>query len=132
MHCSRSPIDLSARSAGPCTEMPTPSTSHAGCSSTRSTSTPARLSAVASTMPESPAPTTSTFMGTGMIQYIPPMETQISGESPKNGGLLLVLCLLLGIFGAHRFYAGKTGTAVVQLVTLGGLGIWTLVDLLFV
>ena len=60
------------------------------------------------------------------------METQISGESPKNGGLMLVLCLLLGIFGAHRFYAGKTGTAVLQLVTLGGLGIWTLIDLLFI
>ena len=52
------------------------------------------------------------------------MEMQISGESAKNGGLMLVLCLLLGIFGAHRFYAGKTRTAVLQLFTLGGLGIW--------
>ena len=57
---------------------------------------------------------------------------QVSGESEKNGGLMLVLCLLLGIFGAHRFYAGKTRSAVLQLVTLGGLGIWTLVDLLFI
>ncbi|HYL91044.1 MAG TPA: TM2 domain-containing protein [Burkholderiales bacterium] len=60
------------------------------------------------------------------------MATQNSGESEKNGGLMLVLCLLLGIFGAHRFYAGKTRSAVLQLVTLGGLGIWTLVDLLFI
>jgi TM2 domain-containing membrane protein YozV len=60
------------------------------------------------------------------------METQISGESAKNGGLLLALCLLLGVFGAHRFYAGKTRTAVLQLLTLGGLGIWTLADLLFI
>ena len=60
------------------------------------------------------------------------MEMQISGESTKDGGLMLVLCLLLGIFGAHRFYAGKTRSAVLQLVTLGGLGIWTLVDLLFI
>ena len=60
------------------------------------------------------------------------MEMQISGESAKDGGLMLVLCLLLGIFGAHRFYAGKTRSAVLQLVTLGGLGVWTLVDLLFI
>ena len=60
------------------------------------------------------------------------METQNSGESAKNGGLMLVLCILLGVFGAHRFYAGKTGTAVLQLCTLGGLGIWWLVDLLFI
>lgn len=60
------------------------------------------------------------------------MEMQISGESTRDGGLMLVLCLLLGIFGAHRFYAGKTRSAVLQLVTLGGLGIWTLVDLLFI
>ena len=45
---------------------------------------------------------------------------------------MLVLCLLLGIFGAHRFYAGKTRSAVLQLATLSGLGIWTLVDLLFI
>jgi TM2 domain-containing membrane protein YozV len=60
------------------------------------------------------------------------MQTQNSGESAKNGGLMLVLCILLGVFGAHRFYAGKTGTAVLQLCTLGGLGIWWLVDLLFI
>ena len=62
-----------------------------------------------------------------MIEY-----SKNSGESAKNGGLMLVLCLLLGIFGAHRFYAGKKGTAVLQLFTLGGLGVWTLIDLLFI
>jgi TM2 domain-containing membrane protein YozV len=43
-----------------------------------------------------------------------------------------LLCFLLGIFGAHRFYVGKTGTAVLQIITLGGLGIWTLVDLIMI
>jgi TM2 domain-containing membrane protein YozV len=43
-----------------------------------------------------------------------------------------LLCFLLGIFGAHRFYVGKSGTAVLQIVTLGGLGIWALVDLIMI
>jgi TM2 domain-containing membrane protein YozV len=34
------------------------------------------------------------------------------------------------VFGAHRFYVGKTGTALLQLFTLGGLGIWMLYDLI--
>jgi TM2 domain-containing membrane protein YozV len=41
-----------------------------------------------------------------------------------------LLCFFFGIFGAHRFYAGKIGSAVAQLLTIGGLGVWTLVDLI--
>ena len=43
----------------------------------------------------------------------------------------VILCVLFGVFGAHRFYTGKTGTALLQLFTLGGLGIWTTIDLIF-
>ncbi|MDH5785824.1 MAG: TM2 domain-containing protein [Chromatiales bacterium] len=39
-----------------------------------------------------------------------------------------LLCFFLGMFGAHRFYVGKIGTAILQIVTLGGLGIWVLID----
>ena len=35
-----------------------------------------------------------------------------------------LLAFFFGVFGAHRFYVGKTGTAILQLFTLGGLGIW--------
>lgn len=43
-----------------------------------------------------------------------------------------LLCFFLGVLGAHRFYVGKIGTGIVQLVTLGGLGIWTLVDFVMI
>ena len=44
----------------------------------------------------------------------------------------LVLVLLLGIVGAHRFYVGRTGSALAMLFTLGGLGIWWLIDIIIV
>lgn len=43
-----------------------------------------------------------------------------------------LLCFLVGVFGAHRFYVGKIGTAVAMLLTLGGLGVWMLVDFILI
>ena len=42
----------------------------------------------------------------------------------------LLLCGFVGGIGAHRFYTGHTGIGVVQLLTLGGCGIWTIIDLI--
>ena len=44
----------------------------------------------------------------------------------------LLLCFFLGIFGIHRFYTGHTAIGVVQLITLGGCGIWALVDFIMI
>jgi len=43
-----------------------------------------------------------------------------------------LLCFFLGVLGAHRFYVGKIGSGILQLVTLGGLGIWTLIDFIMI
>lgn len=43
-----------------------------------------------------------------------------------------LLCFFFGIFGAHRFYVGKVGTAFLQLFTLGGLGIWATIDFIMI
>jgi hypothetical protein len=39
-----------------------------------------------------------------------------------------ILCFFLGGLGIHRFYLGYTWQGVVQLLTLGGCGIWALID----
>jgi TM2 domain-containing membrane protein YozV len=45
---------------------------------------------------------------------------------------VFLLCFILGIVSAHRLYLGKYLTAILQIVTLGGLGIWLMIDLFFI
>lgn len=53
-----------------------------------------------------------------------------AGRSEKRILVAFLLCFFAGVFGVHRFYAGKVGTGVLQLLTLGGLGVWAFVDLI--
>ena len=53
-------------------------------------------------------------------------------QSEKNFVVTILLCIFLGVLGAHRFYAGKIGTGLIQLFTLGGLGVWVLIDLIMI
>jgi hypothetical protein len=61
---------------------------------------------------------------------------QFSYEPYRTAGRTFIatwlFAMLLGFWGADRFYLGKLGTAIVKLVTLGGLGVWVLVDLILV
>lgn len=52
--------------------------------------------------------------------------------SDKSWLAALLLCLFLGGFGIHRFFVGKIGTGILQLVTFGGLGIWWLIDFIMI
>ncbi|MDR2481707.1 MAG: TM2 domain-containing protein [Spirochaetaceae bacterium] len=45
---------------------------------------------------------------------------------------LLLLSIFLGQFGIDRFYAGKIGTGILKLITVGGCGIWWLIDLIMI
>lgn len=49
--------------------------------------------------------------------------------SGKSQLVALLLCIFVGGLGIHRFYLGYTWQGVVQLLTLGGCGIWALIDL---
>lgn len=52
--------------------------------------------------------------------------------STKTRLIALLLCWFLGALGAHRFYVGKIGTAILMILTFGGLGIWVLIDLIII
>lgn len=53
-------------------------------------------------------------------------------KSDKEWLVTLLLSLFLGTLGVHRFYVGKIGTGILQLITLGGCGIWTLIDIIMI
>jgi len=53
-----------------------------------------------------------------------------AGESDKNWALTFCLSLCLGSFGADRFYLNSIGLGLLKLVSLGGLGVWWLLDIL--
>ena len=55
-----------------------------------------------------------------------------SNISDKEWLVTILLCFFLGIWGIHRFYVGKIGTGILMIFTLGGLGIWILIDLIMI
>ena len=58
-------------------------------------------------------------------------QTDISSRS-RLVAFLLCFFPMLGCLGAHRFYTGKIGTGILMICTLGGLGVWWLIDLILI
>ena len=64
-----------------------------------------------------------------------PVTTNINQpiqDEPKEWLVTLLLCFFLGVLGVHRFYTGHTKIGVAQVLTLGGCGIWALIDFIMI
>jgi hypothetical protein len=57
-------------------------------------------------------------------------KAEKSNSQPKSQLIALLLVFFLGYLGIHRFYLGYTTIGILQLLTLGGCGIWALIDLI--
>ena len=52
--------------------------------------------------------------------------------SEKDWLVAVLLSFLVGYLGIDRFYLGHTGLGILKLVSLGGLGIWYIIDLILI
>ncbi|MDQ7009395.1 MAG: TM2 domain-containing protein [Candidatus Gracilibacteria bacterium] len=59
------------------------------------------------------------------------MENTAEKKFNQDWIMTMVLWFLLGMLGIHRFYNGKIITGILMILTLGGLGIWWLIDGIF-
>ncbi len=79
---------------------------------------------------------TSSFEAIGINQEAIQVNNEANAEaaalpasnSGKSQIVAAIICWLVGIIGIHRFYLGYTWQGIVQILTFGGFGIWTLID----
>jgi TM2 domain-containing membrane protein YozV len=52
--------------------------------------------------------------------------------SEKEWIVAVIFSILFGYLGIDRFYLGYTGLGILKLITLGGCGIWTVIDIILI
>lgn len=60
------------------------------------------------------------------------MSKDVTDKSDKSKTTALLLCLFLGLIGAHHFYVGRLGKGILYLFTFGLIGIGSIIDLVLI
>lgn len=55
-----------------------------------------------------------------------------SGGGNRSWIAAVILSFVLGVIAVDRFYLGYIGTGILKLLTIGGLGIWALIDFILI
>ena len=63
-------------------------------------------------------------------EYERPARQPRAGVSDKSRVVAVALGFVTGVFGGHRYYAGKIKTGILMTFTFGGMGIWWLIDMI--
>ncbi|MBN2459766.1 TM2 domain-containing protein [Candidatus Woesearchaeota archaeon] len=60
------------------------------------------------------------------------VNVSTSGDKKVNWVLVLVMSIIFGSIGVDRFIMGHVGLGILKLITLGGCGVWWLIDVILI
>lgn len=61
-----------------------------------------------------------------------PAQQPTQEPEQKDFLVALLLSIFVGSLGVDRFYLGYVGLGIVKLVTFGGCGVWTIIDVILI